>query len=120
MAVILAVLAWIDPIQHLVPAGEERSVQILFATSLVAYAVYSWAQFNGTYCLALHEWRGPLRAAGAGLVVTLLASFVVLDTIGYAWLAAALGVGSAIYGVGTRTAARRVLADSDHGYATSV
>jgi polysaccharide biosynthesis protein PelF len=119
-AVVAAVLLRVDSVTRLVPAVEETPVRILFVTSLAAYAVFSWAQFNGTYCLALQEWRSPVRAAAAGLVVTVVAAFVVLSTIGYAWLALALGLGSAVYGVGPRVGARQVLATADHGYASTV
>lgn len=117
---IVGVLGRIDPFTDLVPLGDPRVVAILFLTSLVAYAVFSWAQFTANYCLAFQHWTGPVRAAGTGLIVTVIAGLLIVRTIGYPWLALALGLGSAVYGWGTRAAAGHVLAHSDHHYATTV
>lgn len=104
----------------LVPSSEWTATAVVFTTALGAYAVYGWASLNGSYCLAFHEWRRPLVAATAGLVVTVVLAVVLVQVGGYEWLALALAAGSVVFGLGTRGQAAAVVAEADQRYATSV
>jgi hypothetical protein len=96
------------------------ALQTLVLTGLVAYALFGWAQLNGTYCLALRQWQQPLGWVLLGIAVTLAVGTVIVATVGYQWLALALAGGSVVYGTGTLLTARRAIAAADHHYVTVV
>lgn len=118
--VVVRMLLQTEPFERIGPQGDTENIWILFVSGLVAYAIFGWAQLNGSYCLSLGRWRRPIWAVAAGTAVTVIVGVVVVNQFGYQWLGIALACGAVVYGVVALRAARRIIASADYFYITVV
>ena len=102
---VLILTGWL---RELTGYTEAFELQLLFVTSLLAYAVLGAAQFSAMFSLSWARCAAPLVAVVTGAVVTVFLALSLAALLGYAWVGPALFTGAACYGVLAELAVRRL------------
>jgi hypothetical protein len=108
-----------EAIGRLVPATNASLVQVLFAGSLVAYALLGWGLFNCIFIIGLGRPQDATRALKAGLVGTLVAGAPLAFGFHFGYAVFAFGAGALVFALSSFSAAHELLASADHRYYAS-
>ncbi len=108
-----------EAIGRAVPATNAPLVQVLFAGSLVAYALLGWGLFNCIFIIGLGRPQDAIRALRAGLVGTIVAGTPLAFGFHFGYSVVAFGAGALVFAISSFSAAHELLASADHRYYAS-
>jgi hypothetical protein len=91
-----------------------------FKTSLLAYWLFGWGQFNGYFSLTLTRPKLAIDGLLPGIAVMLLVGLPICLMLDFRYAAAALVLGAAVFAATSTLAIRRLLRDAAYYYVTSL
>lgn len=108
-----------EAISRAVPGTNASLVQVLFAGSLVAYALLGWGLFNCIFIIGLGRPQDAIGALRAGIVGTLVAGAPLAFGFHFGYSVLAFGAGALVFALSSFSAAHGLLASADHRYYAS-
>jgi hypothetical protein len=108
-----------DAVRSIVPSTNASIVQVLIATSLIAYVLLGWGLFNCIFIVGIGRADHATRALKLGIVGTLIGGAPLAFGWHFGFSVLAFSTGALVFALSSFSATQKLLATADYHYYAS-